>query len=460
MRSFELLVIGTGPAGVQAALRARRAGREVAVVERMAVVGGTCLHYGTIPSKTLRQVMIDLSGFRHWGLYESGPVRRPRVPMEKLRRRCHEVIATEAAWQDRLLETRGVTLLKGHGRLLDPNTVRVEGREGAVEVRADRILLAVGSTPAHPPEVPFDGRRVLDSDQILALDELPRSLTVVGGGVIGSEYASIFSLLDVEVTLVNRGDRLLPFLDHDIVSELTRELVRRGLRLEMDATVEGIEATDEGARVRLRDGRTVESGAVLFCAGRRGAAAELGIENAGLRPDERGCLEVDADFRTRVESVFAAGDVIGFPSLASVSREQGRVAACRALDVPCRPLETLLPFGIYTVPEIAMVGPTEGEAREKGTDVVTGTGRYEDTARGQIIGDRTGLLKLVVRRDDRRLLGAHILGTGAAELIHLAQLAIATEQPYTLFVRQVMNFPTLARVYKIAAWDLLEKLGD
>jgi NAD(P) transhydrogenase len=460
VRSYDLLVVGTGPAGVQAALRARRAGRQAAVVERRAMVGGACIHTGTIPSKTLRQAVMDLSGFRHWGLYRSGPVRRPRVSMEELRERTHRVIAAEVAFQEQLLESRGIDLVRGQARFVDAHTLEVEGPDGTERVRGERILLAVGSAPIHPDSVPFDGRRVLDSDQILDLDELPRSVTVVGGGVIGSEYASIFSLLDVQVTLVNRGARLLPFLDESVVAELVREMEDRDVRICLDASVERIVADGSGVRTTLSGGDHVESEALLFCAGRRGAAPDLGLDQAGLEADDRGCIEVDDDFRTGVDHIFAAGDVIGFPSLASASREQGRVAACRALGEACRPVETLLPFGIYTVPEIAMVGLTEREARDEGRGVVTGTGRYEETARGQIIGDTRGLLKLVVDLETRRLIGAHLLGTGAAELVHMAQMAIAFEATYQHFVRIVMNYPTLARVYKVAAWDVLEQLGD
>lgn len=460
--TFDLLVVGTGPAGVQAALRARRAGRTAAVVEKMSLVGGTCIHTGTIPSKTLRQAVMDISGYRHRGLYSAGAsaTERPHVPMAKLRERCDQVVTSEVRWQESMLRARGVEVIRGRARFVDPHTLRVQGPEETVEVRGDAILLAVGSVPVHPENVPFDGRRVLDSDQILALDSLPGSLAVVGGGVIGSEYASIFSVLDVDVTLLNRGARLLPFVDGTLVEELERELARRDVRILLGAEVETIEPRESGARVRLGDGRTIETDAVLYCAGRRGAAPELDLEAAGLTADRQGRLEVDEDFRTTVPHVFAAGDVIGFPSLASTSREQGRVAACRALGVPCRPVETLLPFGIYTIPELAMVGPTEEAARAAGIDVATGLGRYEDTARGQIIGDLRGLAKLVVDRETRRVIGAHHTGTGAAELVHLAQMAIAFEAPYNHFVRMVMNYPTLSRALKLAAWDLLEKLGD
>lgn len=457
MESFDLLIVGTGPAGVQAALRARQAGKNVAVVERMSLIGGTCIHQGTIPSKTLRQAVIDLSGFREWGIYGEGARHRPRIPMHELRDRCDRVIASEVEWQERLLRSRGITIIRGSACFVDPNTLTIDGER---KVRGDSIILAVGSRPTHPEGIPFDGRCILDSDEILRIDELPRSLTVVGGGVIGSEYAAIFSLLDIDVTLVNRTNHLLGFVDETIIEELERELVERGIRLELGVTVERIERTENGTRTVLDDGRTIETEALLFCAGRNGAAPDLCLDQIGLSVNRRGCLEVDENFRTAVPSVYAAGDVIGFPALASTSREQGRVAACHAIGESCRPVETLLPYGVYTVPEIAMVGPTEGEAKERGIDIAVGIGRYEDTARGQIIGDRTGVLKLLVDRPTRKLIAGHMIGTGAAELIHMAQMAIATDLEYTWFLRQVMNYPTLARVYKLAAWDLWEKLGD
>jgi NAD(P) transhydrogenase len=461
MRSYELLIVGTGPAGVQAALRAAREGRKTAVVERRKLIGGVCLHTGTIPSKTLRQAAVDLSGYHTRGLYEGSSADRPRVSMDLLHGRILQVIATELRFQENLLKARGVEVIHGTGVLLDDHTVRVCGENGEEEdVRGDAILIAVGTSPLHPTNIPFDGHTILDSDQLLDLPELPRTMIIIGGGVIGSEYASILSLMDVDVTLVNRASHLLPFVDEDIVTELEDDMATRSVRIRGESEVEAIEQRGPGARVRLKSGETLEAEVLMFCAGRQSVAPTLGLEAAGLACDSRGLLPVDEDFRTAVPNIFAAGDVIGFPSLASTSREQGRVAACRALDVPCRAVEDVLPIGIYTVPEIAMVGPTEAAAVQEGLAVVSGIGRYEHTARGQIIGDTRGLLKMVVDRESRRLLGAHMIGTGATELIHLAMVAIGFDTPYTYFVRTVMNYPTLSRVYKLAAWDVLEQLGD
>ncbi len=460
MRTYDLLVVGSGPAGTYAAIRARRAGRTAAVIERRGLVGGRCVHTGTIPSKTLRQAVMDVAGFRQWSPEGASPRSRPRVAMATLRERCEQVIAAEVAFEHRLFGARGIDMVIGEARFLDPHTLRVEGPEGTVDVRGDRVLLAVGSEPHHPPEIPFDGRRILDSDQIIGLPELPRSLVVVGGGVIGCEYASIFSLLDMEVTLIHRSANLMSFVDDTLIEALETNLDERRVRLRKGVTVSKYTTAERGVRLDLSDGTALEAEAVLYCAGRIGSAPGLDLERAGLRADAKGCLPVDAEFRTAVPHIHAAGDVVGYPSLASVSREQGRVAACRALGVNCRPLEPLLPYGVWTVPEIAMVGVTEKEAKQKGLDFAVGLGRYEDTARGQIIGDRSGILKLVVDRGSRKILGAHLLGTGAAELVHLAQMAITYEATYLFFVRMVMNYPTLSRVYKVAAWDLLEKLGD
>ncbi len=460
MRSYDLLIVGSGPAGIQAALRARRAGKRAAVIERRAMVGGTCIHKGTIPSKTLRQAVMDLSGFRQWGLYRGGPIERPRLAMAGLRERCDAVIEAEVTFQERLLTSRGIDVIQGEAKFIDDHTFRVEGFEGVSEVRGDAILLAVGSIPYHPQDLPFDGVRVLDSDQILEIEELPHSLTVVGGGVIGSEYASIFSLLDMRVTLINRAPHLMPFVDRTLIDDLERHLRERDVDLVLNADIAKIEVLDDSVRSTLKNGDVIETEALLYCAGRQGGAPALDPEVPGLELDSREQVAVDEDFRTAVDHIFACGDVIGFPSLASVSREQGRVAACRALDVPCRPVETLLPFGIYTVPEIAMVGLTEQEAVEQGIQIETGIGRYEDTARGQIIGDRQGLLKLIVDRTDDRIIGAHLLGTGATELVHFAQLAMEFKARWQQFIRQVMNYPTLSRVFKVAAWDIFEKLGD
>jgi NAD(P) transhydrogenase len=404
--------------------------------------------------------VMDLSGFRQWGLYRGGPTVRPRIPMAELRDRCDAVIGAEASFQERLLRSRGIDVIQGEARFLDEHTLRVDGENGVSEVRGDAILIAVGSVPYHPENVPFDGVRVLDSDQILDVAELPRSLTVVGGGVIGSEYASIFSLLDIDVTLINRGAHLLPFIDATLIADLEQILAGRAVDLRLGADVKTIEIHGDRVRTTLADESSVETEALLYCAGRNGGAASLSPEMAAIELDDRGQIPVDDEFRTSTRNIYAAGDVIGFPSLASVSREQGRVAACRALGVPCRPVEPLLPYGIYTVPEIATVGLNEHEARAEGIDVETGIGRYEDTARGQIIGDHQGLLKLVVDKQSNRIIGAHLLGTGATELVHFAQLAMNFGARWQHFVRQVMNYPTLSRVFKVAAWDLFEKLGD
>jgi NAD(P) transhydrogenase len=460
MLKVDLLVLGSGPAGTRAALRARRAGRRVAVVERRGLVGGRCVHTGTIPSKTLRQAIMDLTGYQYQGLYGDVFPPRPDVPMAELRARCEKVIAAETAIHYRMLESRGVEALTGEARFLDSHRVRVECAEGSTDVHGERILIAAGSEPFRPEGIPFDGRRILDSDQILTIPRLPETLAVVGGGVIGSEYAAFFSLLSTDITLIHRGSHLMPFVDDDIIAKLEEILAVRGVHLRTGTTIERYELLDEGVRLTLGDDTTAEFGAVLYCAGRRGSTAGLDLAKAGLAADAHGCLAVDSDFRTAVPHIHAAGDVIGYPSLASVSQEQGRVAACRALDVPCRPVEALLPFGVWTVPEISMVGPTEAMARAQGLDVVAGRGRYEDTARGQILGDRSGLLKLLVDRGTRRLVAAHMIGMDATELIHLAQLAITFEASYTVFIRQVMNYPTLSRVYKAAAWNVLEQLGD
>ena len=460
MRTFDLLIIGTGPAGTQAALRAAQEGRRTAIVERNSVVGGVCLHTGTIPSKTLRQAVLDLSDYQTRGLYQQHSTPRSRPDMAPLIGRVRQVIATETTFQEELLLSRGITVIRGTARFLDPHLVAVTKDDGEETIRGETVLISVGTIPRRPPDIPFDGCRILDTDELLELESLPSSLIIIGGGVIGTEYASILSLLDVKVTLVNRSSRLLPFVDPDLVGELHDELTARDVIIHSGAEVAGVESDGERAVVRLEDGTVLTADVLLYCAGRQSAAPMLQLEEAGLTANASGTLAVDGDFRTAVPHIFAAGDVIGFPSLASASREQGRVAACRALGVPCRPVEEILPFGIYSVPEIAMVGPTEEAARGEGFDVVTGVGRFADTARGQIIGDVRGILKLVVERESRLLMGAHIIGTGATELIHQAQMAIQFKVPYTYFVRTVMNYPTLSRVYKLAAWDLLEKLGD
>lgn len=459
MAVYDLAIIGSGPAGVQAALRAAGTGRRVAVVEKHTCVGGVCIHTGTIPSKTLRQAVMDLTGYTFRGLYHLNLERRPPITMKCLWERCQEVIAAEVASQERLLGNRGVEVVPGVARFLDPNTLLVHGPGPPRRLEARRILIAVGTVPEHLEWVPFDGRRVLDSDQVLSIPALPRSLAIVGGGVIGSEYASIYSLLDMQLTLVNRGSRLVSFIDEEITAELERELRGRGVALLMEKGVERIDLDGPLVRTRLDDGTVLETEALLFCAGRRGAVEGLDLAAAGLEADQRGRIPVDDRFRTRVPHIYAAGDVIGFPSLASASREQGRVAAAYALGETPRPIESLLPFGVYTIPEIAVVGPSEQQARERGMQILVGTARFGDTARGQIIGDTTGLLKLIMDAETRKILATHIIGSLASELVHLGQMAITFGATCEFFHQAVMNYPTLARAYKLASYQLMEKSG-
>ncbi len=459
---YDLICIGSGPAGQRGAVQAAKLGKRVAVIEKRRVVGGSCLDTATIPSKTFREAVLSFSGLNfRWLLHQEPLPSRPTV--QQLMGRVTEVIQVEGNVLNDQLRRNDVTLLQGQATFRDSHTIDLKNERGTSTVTAEHILIAVGTRPTSPPGIPLDGESILDSDSILSLQKMPRSLTVVGAGVIGLEYASMFGILGVEVTLVDTRTRPLEFLDGEIVDELTHQMRNHQVTFRLGETVDGIER-GKGPRQRtiihLTSGKRLVSDAVLYSVGRTGATDILQVEKAGLQTDHRGRLKVDDQFRTEVPHIFAAGDVIGFPSLAATSAEQGRLAACHAFGVNAEPMTQDFPVGIYSIPEISMVGATEEQLTADKIPYEVGIARYRDIARGTIMGDHSGLLKLLFHREDLRLLGVHAIGTGATELIHIGQAILHTGRGLEYFLESVFNYPTLAECYKVAALDAYNKLQE
>lgn len=459
---YDLVCIGSGPAGQRAAVQAAKLGKRAAVVEKRRVVGGVCLDTGTIPSKTFREAVILFTDAA--GLFDRRrePSAAVRPTAEALLARVSEVVDRESRVVEHQLRRNEVDVIPGEGSFRDPHTVVVRSEHGERAVSARYILIAVGTRPAPPPGVTSDGTTVMTSDDVVRLERIPRTLTVVGAGVIGIEYASMFACLGVEVTVVDRRDRPLEFLDREIVDELVHQMRDRDVTFRFGETVRRLEVADGGARrvvVHLESGKRVVTEAALFSVGRLGATDGLNLEAAGLRADERGRLHVDGRFCTEVPHVFAAGDVIGYPSLAATSSRQGRLAACHAFGVEAGAMSPHFPVGIYSIPEISMVGAPEHELTAAKVPYEVGVARYREIARGQILGDDSGLFKMLFHRDERRLLGVHVIGTGATELLHIGQAVLALGGGLDYFLGAVFNYPTLAECYKVAALDAANKLA-
>ena len=462
---FDLVVIGSGPAGQRAAIQGAKLGKHVAVIERRAVVGGVCINTGTIPSKTLREAVLYLSGYRLRGVYGASYTVKEQVTMDDLLFRAEYVMRHEIDVIRHQLMRNQVELLSAEASFEDAHTLRlnyVDGR-GQRMVSADNIVIATGTRPTQDKTIPLDGEHIFLSDDILKLDQLPRTLTVIGAGVIGLEYASMFAALGVRVTLIDKRDRLLPFVDHEIIDTLVYHLRQNRVTLRLGEEVSRLEPVHDtkGERVciHLASGKQIVTQSALYSIGRTGATNALNLQAAGLGADQRGRLEVNEHFQTNVPHIYAVGDVIGFPSLASTSMEQGRLAACHAFGVEANSVPELFPYGIYAIPEISMVGPTEEELTEKGIPYEVGVANYREIARGQIIGDVTGLLKLIFHLETHELLGVHIIGEGASELVHIGQAVMTFGGKVEYFINNVFNYPTLAECYKTAAFDGINRLG-
>jgi NAD(P) transhydrogenase len=461
MQTFDLLVIGSGPGGQRAAIQAAKLGRRVAIVEQQEILGGVTARTGTIPSKTLREAVLYLCGWREKGFYGRSYRVKADITAADLMQRLHATIRQQIEIIRHQLTRNGVTVITGAASFVDPHTLAIVDHAGQEQrCRADFVVIATGTVPHRPADIPFDDATIIDSDGILGIREIPRTMTVIGAGVIGVEYATIFSALDTKITLIDGRDTILDFVDADIVDNFRHDLQDRGIALRLGEDVARVERRADGRVATLmKSGRRVVSDLVMVAAGRLGATAALALGNAGLAADARGRLTVDASLRTAQPHIYAVGDVIGFPALASTSAEQGRKAACHAFGVTAAGAPELFPFGIYAVPEISIVGRTERQLRETGVAFETGIARFRETARGQIQGGNEGLLKLIFDLADRRLLGVHIVGEGATELIHIGQAVMAHAGGLDYFINSVFNYPTLAEAYKTAALDAWNRIG-
>jgi NAD(P) transhydrogenase len=459
--AFDLIVIGSGPAGEKGAAQAAYFGKRVALVEKERHLGGAGVNTGTLPSKTLRETALYFSGLRHRGLYGIDYSINRELTVPDFMYRKDQVVRGLWAMIDANLGRHRIELVPGYGEFEDPHTLRVTDMEGGERrLRAPVILIATGSYPNWPDGVARDPERLYDSDTILQMDRIPRALAVVGAGVIGCEYATMFRAMGVEVTLLCGQDRLLPFLDEEISEHLRAQVSRLGLSVLLNESATEVDLSGSPVRLVLRGGGTLEVERVLFATGRMGATRGLGLERVGVGVGPRGHLKVNENYQTEVPHIYAAGDVIGFPALASTSMEQARVAMCHAFDLRYKSsVSTLLPMAVYTIPEIAAVGETEETCRQKGIACCVGRARYQDNSRGQIIGDVSGLIKLVFSSEDLRLLGVHIVGEMASELVHVGQGCLHFGGTIDYFIQAVFNYPTLAEAYKYAAYDGLGNMA-
>ncbi len=458
--SFDLVVIGCGPAGEKAGAQAAYFGKRVAIIERAPAVGGSCINTGTVPSKTLRESALYFSGLNQRGLYGIDYSLKENLTVHDFMHHEREVVEMERQRILKNLELHRIELVRGHAAFENAHTVRVNTASGVRKLHGDVILISTGSKPHRPAEIAFDDVHTFDSDTFLQMEKIPKSLAVIGGGVIGCEYASIFMALGVNVTLVDGRDQLLPFLDKEISERLRDRFMLLGMHLWFNERPVKVENTAGGVRLFMKSGKTLETEAALFAAGRRGAVDGLALEKAGLTISDKGYVAVDEYYRTAVPHIYAAGDVIGFPALASTSMEQGRVAVCRAFGLKYKQrVASLLPMGIYTIPEISAAGETEASCVEKKIDYCVGRARYENNARGHIIGDTAGMLKLIFAKADRKLLGVSVIGESATELIHIGMMVLDNGLTIDEFIEQVFNYPTLSELYKYAAYDGLGNLA-
>ncbi len=479
---FDLLVIGSGPGGQRAALQGAKAGKKVAIVEKYPLIGGACVHFGTLPSKSFRESIYRYSlGSRGVLGREADESKAGKkkpsliVPdMGRLLQRRSRVVAGESEVIRDQIKRNGIEVFQGSARFVTPTSVEVTSskRKPSVTLRAEKVVIAVGSRPVSPDHLPIDGKYVLDSDTILDLKCVPKSMVVLGGGVIGCEYASMFAMAGTKVILVDKRNMILASVDQEIVRALRDRFEYQGMEILFGAEAKAIELPKRGKKpqvlVKLSTGQKIKSDCVLIAQGRFGNTGDLGLESIGIHPDERGLLRVDSHFRTSVDSIYAVGDVVGAPALAATAMEQGRIATCHAFGISMKTgtnaveseheMPKNFPYGIYTIPEISMIGKTEEELKSSGVDYVVGRSRYKELARGQIVGDRWGILKLLVDRETFKLLGVHIIGDNAADLIHIGQAVMAFGGDVTYFTNSVFNYPTLAEAYKTAAFNAVNMI--
>jgi len=461
--TYDLVVIGSGPAGQKAALNAAKLGKRVALIDGSDCIGGVCIHTGTIPSKAIREAVLHLTGLHEREVYGNSYAVKQNITMHDLLYRARHVVKTEVDVIRNQMLRNGVNMLFGRASFLDPHTVRIHHTDQAEhhsgEISGRHILVAVGTEPARPANVPFDGQHIIDSNELLKLTQLPKSIIIVGGGVIGTEYACMLAAVGVRVTLIESRPRLLEFIDDELAENLQFRMRDMGIRLRLGESVAHIERHDDGnVEATLASNKTVRAATLLYTIGGQGATAQLNLPAAGLSADDRGRLKVNEFFQTDVPHIYAAGDVIGFPALAATSMEQGRLASCHMFHQLAEPANPLFPYGIYTIPEISMVGQTEQALTKAAVPYEVGMARYREIARGQLIADPHGILKLLFHQHSRRLLGVHAIGTGATELIHIGQAIMAAGMSIDYFVESIFNYPTLAECYKVAALDGINRV--
>jgi NAD(P) transhydrogenase len=462
---YDLIVIGSGPAGQRAAIYGSKLGKRVALIEMREVVGGACINTGTIPSKTMREAVLHLSGYNYKSIYGMNYRVKERITMADLAFRVQHVIKTEIDVTEAQLHRNNVEMLVGVASFVstspEKTEVLVTNSKGANVVSAKNVLIATGTKPACSPKVPINGKSIINSDQVLDIPSLPKTMIVVGGGVIGVEYTCMFSALGVRVTLIERRPRLLEFADQEIIEALSYHLRDSRVTMRLNEEVESVEEMPDGTVVaNLESKKKLQGDCLLYAVGRQGNVDELNLANVGVESDNRGRIPVDKDFRTKAPNIFAVGDVIGFPSLASVSMEQGRIAAARAFgDDTILSNPSFYPYGIYTIPEISFIGKTEEQLTEEDVPYEVGVAYYREIARGQIRGDTTGRLKLIFHRITHAILGVHIIGEGASELLHIGQAVMALGGKLDYFVDTVFNYPTLAECYKVAAFNGLNRVS-
>ena len=460
MLPYDLIVIGSGPGGQRAAIQGAKAGKRVAMIEKRNAVGGVCINTGTIPSKTMREAVLHLSGFYSKDFYGANRVAAPSVTMNDVLFRVQRVVENEVGVTQDQLRRNGVDLIHGAGTFTSNHHLRVQNGNGFAAFEGEFIVIATGTKPACNPKVPVNGRNIIDSDQILTMPQIPRTLIVVGGGVIGVEYACMFATLGVRVTIVEKRPRLLEFADTEIVEALSYQMREHRATMRLNEEVESVEELPDGkVAANLVSKKRINADALLYAVGRQGNVDRLDLPAAGIESDARGRIKVDADFRTSQPHIFAVGDVIGFPSLASVSMEQGRIAAARAFGLNVQTDPESYPYGIYTIPQISFIGKTEEQLTDADVPYEVGVAYYREIARGQISGHTDGRLKILFHRETLELLGVHIFGENAAELLHIGQAVFKLKGKITYFIDTVFNYPTLAECYKTAAFNGLNRLS-
>jgi NAD(P) transhydrogenase len=468
MRHYDCAVIGTGPAGQKAAIQASKLGKKVVIIEKNPTVGGATINTGTIPSKALREAVLHLTGVSKRGLFGNDYCVKRDITVADLIQVSQQVIQHELQLVRSHLDRNGIDLVWGSAAFDTPNQLLITRPNDSEHITADKFFIATGTRPARPEHVPFNDKTIFCSDALLKLERLPKSIIVVGGGVIGVEYACMMSMLGIKVTLVEARKEVLGFLDHEITEAFQYHMRSTGMTLRLGEKVAKIESLPETAgengsvrvQATLESGKTLRAQTLLYAIGRQGTTAALRLEKAGLVADDRERMKVDEHFRTAVEHIYAIGDVVGFPALASTAMEQGRLAVCHAYGIETKSMPELFPLGIYAVPEISMVGKTEDQLTQANIPYEAGVAQYSELARGQLLGDELGMLKLLIHQEDHRILGVHAIGTGATELIHIGQAVMAFNGTVEFFINNVFNFPTLAEAYKVAALNGLNKLRN